>query len=152
MSALKRFDKLVGQWKGTSQLWLSPQDEAQESDTTSSIALQGMGKFVAVEYTWSYKGDPQEGFLLLGTDKEGNLVRGVWIDSWHNGHVIMLLNGPVREDGIISVQGSYAAPPGPDWGWKIDLDPGQAGLYKIVMYNIPPEKQPELAVIMSYTR
>ena len=152
MRASKRFESLIGEWRGTSQLWLSPEAEAQESASTSSIALQGMGKFAAIEYTWSYEGDRQEGFLLLGSDQEGRVTRGAWIDSWHMGDEMMILDGSVRDDGVFSIRGIYAAPPGPDWGWKIELKSESADSFVITMYNITPEEQEQLAVRMSYTR
>jgi hypothetical protein len=37
------------------------------------------------------------------------------------GDKVMTCRGPVQLDPLLSVRGYYAAPPGPDWGWRIDL-------------------------------
>jgi hypothetical protein len=52
------------------------------------------------------------------------------------------------------VRGKYAAPPDPDWGWRIDVQPGGRTL-RVVMHNVWPEAQggkEELAVEAVYTR
>jgi hypothetical protein len=54
----------------------------------------------------------------------------------------------------LSVRGTYAAPPGPDWGWRIDVTPGGEGL-RVIMHNVWPEEQggkEELAVEAVYAR
>lgn len=58
--------------------------------------------------------------------------------------------GP-KERGVIDVRGSYAAPPGPDWGWRFIIAPAQMSL-GLVMYNITPAGQEALAVEASYVR
>jgi hypothetical protein len=53
-----------------------------------------------------------------------------------------------------SVRGTYAAPPGPDWGWRIDVTPDGDKL-RIEMHNVWPEEQggkEELAVEAVYGR
>ena len=35
----------------------------------------------------------------------------------------MACEGAVEPDWAIAVHGSYAAPPGPDWGWRIFIRP-----------------------------
>jgi hypothetical protein len=42
------------------------------------------------------------------------------------------------------------APPGPDWGWRIVLSPGDT--FRMTMYNIWPEAKEELAVEATYER
>jgi hypothetical protein len=52
------------------------------------------------------------------------------------------------------VRGSYAAPPGPDWGWRTDVTPNAERL-RVVMHNVWPEAQggkEELAVEAVSTR
>jgi hypothetical protein len=53
---------------------------------------------------------------------------------------------------MLSVRGSYAAPPGPDWGWRIEITPDGRTL-RIVMFNIWPDgSREDLAAEASYTR
>ena len=41
----------------------------------------------------------------------------------------MLLEGSLTGRGGVALLGSYPAPPGPDWGWRITLEPGEAGTW-----------------------
>ena len=62
----------------------------------------------------------------------------------------MRCRGIVDDQGVTSVLGSNAAPPGPDWGWRIVLSPGEP--LKMTMYNIWPNGKEELAVEAMYAR
>lgn len=56
--------------------------------------------------------------------------------------------------GGVALRGTYAAPPGPDWGWRIDLIPTAATL-RIVLHNVFPAGmggQEAVAVEAEYTR
>lgn len=76
----------------------------------------------------------------------------VWIDSWHTGGQFMTFRGEARPEGSISALGSYSAPPGPDWGWRIVLAGQSDGEIRIRMYNISPEGDEALAVEAEYSR
>ncbi len=51
-------------------------------------------------------------------------------------------------NGMISIKGPYAAPLGPDWGWRIDMtsDP-----FRITHTNIFPDGKVELAAECVYS-
>ena len=83
------------------------------------------GRFVRLDYTWGYQGKPQEGSLLVGFDPQSGEVSGHWIDTWHMGRLVLSLRREAAASGTIAVRGSYAAPPGPDWGWRIEIAPGE---------------------------
>ncbi len=110
------------------------------------------GRFVRIDYTWAYAGTPQEGSLLVGHDEEANALSAHWIDSWHMGSKAMACQGAVDASGVISVRGAYAAPPGPDWGWRTVITPGGGRTLRLVMFNIWPEGREELAVEAFLTR
>lgn len=74
-----------------------------------------------------------------------------WVDSWHMGHSRMELGGAADDPDKLSLRGAYAAPPGPDWGWRIDLIPRDDG-WRLVMYNITPDGVVEPAVEADYER
>ena len=61
----------------------------------------------------------------------------------------MALAGPGGP--TLAVKGTYAAPPGPDWGWRIEITPDE-GTLRVVMFNIWPEGKEALAVETVYTR
>jgi len=90
--------------------------------------------------------------LLFGYEPESGEATAVWVDSWHMGDKAMICKGSVREHGELALAGSYSAPPGPDWGWQIDVVPKTADTFLIVMRNVSPEGVAELAVEAEYSR
>lgn len=142
---------LIGRWRGTNRLWLSPTDPVHESDTTMLVAPAAQGRFITFQYTWAYKGDSQDGFLILGVEPRPNSLQAIWIDLWHMQDKYMLCEETIGEQGEIFLKGSYAAPPGLDWGWKIEIVPRMANEFHMQMYNISPEGMSLLAVEAGYT-
>jgi hypothetical protein len=152
MTSLATLIRLIGQWAGSNRLhvvWLTP--PVQDSDTTASVSLAAQGQFLAISYTWAYEGKPQDGLLLIGSGEAANSVKAVWIDSWHMSDKFMLLEGTVEPSGSISMRGAYAAPPGPDWGWRIVIEPGDAA-FRMTMHNISPEGEEIPAVEATFAR
>lgn len=149
---LDRLIASAGSWQGTSTL----QDPGRlEPETTaSSLTITPMlgGRFVRLDYTWSYKGTPQAGSILVGYQKSAHALSVHWIDSWHNSDNVMAMTGPAETSSLLTVRGSYPAPPGPNWGWKIGLTPDLEGRVRIVMHNISPEGEEYLAVEGEYCR
>ena len=141
----------AGRWRGTSTLH-DPETRAPDAAPSTAIVTPVLaGRFVRLDYTWAYRGKPQEGSMLIGHVAESRLLTVHWIDTWHMSDRVMACQGPPNTTGVIDVLGSYAAPPGPDWGWRIVITPGQKTL-GIVMYNISPEGREEPAVDASYAR
>jgi hypothetical protein len=108
------------------------------------------GKFVRLDYSWGYEGQAQAGSYLFGYEKQRGAVTAVWIDSWHMGDKYMACEGTAN--GVIDVRGSYAAPPGPDWGWRTVIEPEKEAAFRLLMYNISPEGEEALAVEAVYHR
>jgi GrpB-like predicted nucleotidyltransferase (UPF0157 family) len=152
MSVPASLGNLVGNWVGVNRLWLSPKEPARISETTASADWIAQGKFLQLQYTWAEEDGPQAGSLLIGQEGEGGQVAAVWMDNWHMGDRLMLCQGDIDEQCKLSVRGSYAAPPGPDWGWQIRLEPGPRDTLRIVMLNISPEGKEALAVEADYRR
>jgi hypothetical protein len=148
MAISERLAALQGRWRGSKNVFLGPGAPALESASDLDIGLEARGKFLRLRYTWTADGQPQEGLLLLGND--GERASGAWIDSWHNGDNLMVCRGTFG-DGVVSVAGTYAAPPGPDWGWMIELRPVESAL-EVVMFNVPPGGAPELGVRARFVR
>jgi hypothetical protein len=151
MSVLDGLTACAGTWQGTSTLEDPHNGIADESASTATVTPLLGGRFVRIDYTWSYQEKPQEGSLLLGYQAKAETATGHWIDSFHNSDKVMVCAGTVPAGGPLSVRGSYAAPPGPDWGWRIDVLPDGDTL-RIVHYNVWPEGKEELAVEARYTR
>ena len=141
----------AGRWSGTNHLQDPMNNVRESSPATAVIASAIGGRFLRMEYTWSYQGKPQEGTMLIGTESNGP-VTAYWADTWHMSDKVMVCIGTENSDGGISVRGSYSAPPGPDWGWRIDLAASGANGLRLIMFNITPEGKEDLAVEATFTR
>ncbi|MBI5932737.1 MAG: DUF1579 family protein [Chloroflexi bacterium] len=149
MIALSAITSLVGTWRGENQLWLAPGEPVRKSETTAEIEIVAHAQFTEMRYQWADEGHPQEGRIILG--QSGDDVKAVWFDTWHMANQFMLCDGRV-DGGAASVRGAYAAPPGPDWGWRVAFEPRGADAFRFTMYNITPDGQEFLAVEVLYSR
>ena len=152
MGISDRFSDLFGDWRGTNRLhvpWMP--EKLKESPSTAVVRSKMNGQFLSIEYTWSFDGEPQEGMLILGCDPRSNAVQAVWTDSWHSKDVLMLCNGSIDSNGVISVMGHYAVPEHPDWGWRTEIIRG-GDSFRYVMYNVTPEGAEEVAVETNFVR
>lgn len=146
-------NKLIGEWTGDNLLrlsWLTPSDFPSRSRLT--VASTVKGKFLNLSYTWSHDNAPQEGQMTLGYDEAQSAATAAWCDSWHMSSKIMYFQGVINDAGEIDVKGSYAAPPGPDWGWRIVIASSDGEDLKLTMYNITPDGVEDLAVSAEYKR
>jgi hypothetical protein len=133
-----------GSWTGSNTLQDPHSGKPEESSSTATLTPVLDGRFVRVDYTWDYQGKPQEGSLLIGYDPKSGEVSGHWIDSWHMGRKVLNCVGTSTDDGTFAVRGSWAAPPGPDWGWRITIGKENDTL-RITHTVIDPEGQEDLA-------
>lgn len=154
MSDFIRFD--TGNWQGTSRLH-DPITELPE-DSASSLMIQnadasaeaeGDAPATLIGYTWAYQGAPQQGTLLLYA--KATNPRAQWLDTWHTGGEPMPLDTESDSETALSLRGSYAAPPGPDWGWRIVLEPRSETL-QLRMDNITLDGEALVAVEATYRR
>lgn len=150
MSGLVELANLTGKWQGSNLLWLNPAEPFEESHATATVAPVARGKFVTLHYTWEQGGHPVDGLIVIGFDPSDGDVDAYWIDSWHMGDKSMLLKGQTLAAGGIAVKGSYPAPEGPDWGWRIEIEPGH-NEFRLLMYNIMPPDVEMLAVQATFT-
>lgn len=152
MSIPVRLAGAIGHWEGRNKLWFEPHSAAIECASTAEVRGEAAGRMLALRYTWTHDGKPCEGILLFGDDAKGGRCDMAWADSFHNGHRLMPLTGPAAGEGVPDVRGSYAAPPGPDWGWRITLEHPAADALVLRMYNVTPDGTEALAVEASYAR
>lgn len=127
----------LGSWQGVNRMRMLPTDDYQESIARATVSVAAK-EFVTIAYSWADGDEPQNGLLLLGSTSDPEGVAAVWVDSWHSAPTWMNLSGDIGDDGVIRLTGSYAAPPGPDWGWQIDIDPGGGNGGRITMHNVMP--------------
>lgn len=141
-----------GEWHGINRLYVDPKGRPDESDSRLCITPLLGKSFLRIDQTWSYQGKPQEGSMLVGFDIDAQKVSLHWIDTFHMGRKVMTCSGAAGQDQSIDVLGSYAAPPGPDWGWRITITASGKHKLEIRMFNIEPDRSEMLAVEASYTR
>jgi hypothetical protein len=153
MSVLADLAACSGTWQGTNTLH-DPNTHAPEKSPSRVIITPLLGgKFVRLDYTWAWQGAPQEGSLLVGFDSQADAVTASWIDTWHMGEKALVCLGPKPSGTTLCVRGSYCAPPGPDWGWRIEITPEPAGTLQVAMHNIWPDGvREDVAVEAFYTR
>jgi hypothetical protein len=144
---------LTGEWMGDNLLrlsWLTPSDYHSPSRLIVTSLVKG--KFLSFAYTWSHEDVPHEGLVLLAFQEDAGVATAAWVDSWHQSARIMSCQGRLDPDGSVSVRGSYEAPPGPDWGWRITIAAGDGQGLRITMHNCSPDGTEDLAVQADYTR
>ena len=153
MNDLASLIACAGSWQGTNTLQDPHAGRPEESASTATVTPVLGGRFVRLDYTWGYQGKPQEGSILIGFDAKAETFTAHWIDSWHMGNKVMACTGSKTDGPMLSVLGSWAAPPGPDWGWRTGITPEEGPSLRIVMFNVWPEGDREdLACEASYTR
>ena len=153
MSIPENFKNLTGEWKGKNRLYTTwiVENPVQESDSLASAKMAANEKFLKIEYDWIYEGKNQEGLLLIGSEKDSNEVKAFWIDSWHMSDKFMTCDGSFSDNSIL-MKGFYEVPNHPDWGWRIDIHFENEKSLKIVMYNVSPDDEEDLAVEAEYSR
>ena len=145
-------DHFLGNWEGTKELYFTgPPDPDNVSASTLVVVPIAKGKFLSFAYTWSFKDEEHEGFLLIGNGNAKGVATAAWVDSFHMSGKIMACEGAVDEQARINVLGSYEPLPDPDWGWRIEVIPKGKSL-QIIMHNISPEGEEVLAVRAMYER
>lgn len=149
MNPIECLTSAQGRWCGPNTLQDPNTGKPEESPSTLTVTPMIGGRFVRLDYTWVHAGTPHEGSMIVGFEPKSGEVSVHWMDSWHMGRKAMNCTGTFAE-GTISVRGSYAAPPGPDWGWRIDITPGD--VLRIRHTNLYPDGKEELAVEGVYAR
>ena len=143
---------LAGSWAGPNTLWFAPGTPAFESEATAHVYPTAGGRYLVLDYTWSHDGKPHQGHLVLRLAETATTVDAIWVDSFHQSGSFMLMSGASRSASGLSVRGGYAAPPGPDWGWRITLTAESQDHCVLMMYNITPDGEEADAVRMELRR
>ena len=142
----------TGAWQGTKQLYLEPPPASPLSSPSQLIVRPvANDRFLQFDYDWTYETETQSGVFLLGYSDEDHAASAAWVDSFHMSQRVFSCAGNAQESSV-RVLGSYAAPPDPDWGWRITVRSVSAAALQIVMHNISPAGQEDLAVQADFTR
>lgn len=155
MATPKVLAKTVGKWKGKSQLhqeWLPEDSRIAECQSQMRVETDEAQTHALVTYLWEYQGERQEGRLLISSDSETGVVSGGWLDSWHMSCPMMVLSGQDGTDmSLLSLNGNYAVPGHPDWGWRIEFEIVEEQNLRLRMFNISPTEEESWAVEAVYT-
>ena len=152
MNGLNSLIARAGEWRGKNLLQDPETNQPEESVSTLTLTPVLENRFVRAEYTWQYRGTAQEGCFLIGYEADTQTISLHWIDTWHMGDKVMACRGIVDARGRIAARGSYAAGDGPDWGWTIQIDPGEDQTLRVAMANVAPDGQEYPAVEGLYSR
>ncbi len=126
------------------------------SDSTLRAVPVAGGRFLQLAYTWSHEGRDHEGVMLLVPELKKGVASGAWsgawVDSWHQSNEPLALRGTLDASGLLSVGGTFPAPPDPDWGWRITVESPGPDILHLTMYVATPAGEESLAVKGEYTR
>jgi hypothetical protein len=148
--SIQNYKNLLGRWTGSNQLFFEGESYASESALSVAAAMQG--QFILTTYDWALEGEPQDGLIIFASRTNTSPVRSLWMDSWHMRNDVMQCAGTRDEKGMLSLRGSYPAPEGPDWGWRIEIDPKGPDELEVRMFNLTPSGAEQLAVHGQYRR
>lgn len=142
---------LVGDWSGHNRLWLGPEEPVRESSTDATLTMAA-GRFLVITYTWSDKGKPQDGVLILRIAPQPGPFDMVWVDSFHTMGEFMRFEGRPGKDGAIEGTTKWSPGSGPDWGWRIAVSSTGREEFSVRMYIETPDGEEAPAVESIYSR
>lgn len=146
----ENFANLSGMWDGTKRLIMSPKDPIRDCDAVACVGLEANGKFLKINYEWSFEGKHQEGLILFNVDKNSQ-AKSVWFDSFHQSDDFMNAIGTLA-DKKISVKANYTQPEYSDWAWRTTLEPTDDNSFVFNMFNVFPDGTEAPAVEMKFKR
>ena len=100
----------LGDWKGTSESWMSPGATATKVDARYTVTSMLGGRFTETRYFSEMPGmGPFEGYCLMGYDNGAREFQAAWVDSY--GTAMMTGSGRLSGDGTtIEMDFSYFCP------------------------------------------
>lgn len=146
--------KLAGTWSGSSTTWFQPGSPALEGKISGKIAKVLSSNAIAHTYRTRLEGKPVQGIATIGKDIATLKVGICWVDTFHTGGDVMLLqrDGTTIKNGF-SVSGQYATGPDtPPWSWRTTYELKNANRLEIIHYNVLPDGTEAMAVRIDYRR
>lgn len=129
---------MAGHYKGTTHTFLDPNGGPPLVDEDTLYVEPALGgRYLRLQWFGSVGGKPRQGELMIAFHRDDAKYELSWIDTFHTGTAIMMFTGALREDGVVSVLGSYGPPTAP-WGFRLDFTHGDAGI-RLRALNITPD-------------
>lgn len=144
--------KLVGEWSGRNSLWLAPGEPVRHSATEATVTTAAAGQFLVITYSWSDKGEPHDGLLMVRVADDPSPLDMVWVDSFHTMRQFMRFEGRESGDGSIEATTKWSPGSGPDWGWRIAVSSAGPDHLVVRMFIETPDGQEAPAVESVYSR
>jgi len=151
MNAFEKMLACAGTWEGINRVKTAAAEPSDESTSRVIVTPVLRDTFIHFDHTWSWKGEPQIGAMLIGYSPNSGAASIHWIDTWHNGRRVMPLVGAFNEDGILVANGSFPVKDGPDWGWRIEIEVNDGGL-RIEMFCLDPGGKRDGGVLGNFRR
>jgi hypothetical protein len=142
--ALARLATIEGRWTGQTTLWMEPEKPALEGPFTLSAERVAEGEALLVRYEGKHGDESALGVMLLGFDGEKREVHATWVDSFHTGGGPMVLTGPLRDDVVADLVGTWYWE-GQPFGWRIEIRRPQADTLEWRMFNRMDQEYPATA-------
>jgi hypothetical protein len=152
MRTLDDFLICSGEWQGTNRVQLGNSEPVHESSSRVVVTPIVRQKLIRVDQTWCWMDQRQIGAMLIGYDRASDTVSLHWVDTFHTSKEVMSCTGSFDPLGKLIVHGSYASPPGPDWGWRIEISWIDGSELRIDMFNIDPSGKEDRGVWASFAR
>jgi len=131
---------------GHKRLWFEADAEPLISDVEAVLTTEAGGAFATLRYAWSNEGSPHTGIMLIHRQARVGAPAISWADSFHQSGALMALTCEDVTSTSVTGLGAYAAPPGPDWGWRIEVAWPESDHLVVTMANIWPSGQVDRAV------
>jgi hypothetical protein len=145
-------ERMVGQWAGTSRLWMEPGQLSDEAQFKGEIAPILGGRFLRFSYSGPVFKDPTEGLAVIGYNAADDQVEMCWLDSWHNGQAQMFCLGHLEPTGF-SVLGYFPErSSGTLWGWRTRFELTGSDRLTVTAIIITPQGEEAKAVESAYDR
>jgi hypothetical protein len=151
MALDESWNPLRGLWSASNRLIL-PEQPDRHASSSASVSFIAKDSMCAIDYTWSYEGDPHQGQLLLSVVSDARAIEAVFWDTWHMGPKFMHMTGAVDDRNVTIVNGVYQVPDSQDWGWRIMIEPTHKDGWLMQMYNVAPDGQLYLGVDSPFVR
>ena len=142
--ALARLASIEGRWTGQTTLWMEPEKPPLEGRFTLTAERVAEGEAVLVRYDGKHGDEDAIGALLLGFDRQKREVHATWVDSFHTGDGPMVLTGPLRDDVVADLVGTYYWE-GQPFGWRIEIRRSDSDTLEWRMFNRMDQEYPATA-------